>query len=84
MTCITHFYQQGAQSYIDLAQRLQFLRIAQEHMAAYLDPSKWGVIRHPSVTPLTPTSPRGGGGGKSGGAGSGAAQLVMSVEDIDR
>nr|KAG5696964.1 hypothetical protein BaRGS_008426 [Batillaria attramentaria] len=41
MTCITHFYQQGAQSYLDLAGRLQFLFIAQEHMQAYLDPQRW-------------------------------------------
>ena len=87
MTCITHFYQQGAQSYLDLASRLQFLFIAQEHMQAFLDPVKWGAVRHPAVSPLTPTrgdkhSSRQPDGGSAGGQG--AAQMCMSKEDITR
>ncbi|KAK7502719.1 hypothetical protein BaRGS_00005969, partial [Batillaria attramentaria] len=87
MTCITHFYQQGAQSYLDLAGRLQFLFIAQEHMQAYLDPQRWGAIRHPLVSPVTPTSPQVGsprrqdGGGGAGGSHA-SAQLCMSREDV--
>ncbi|KAK6181134.1 hypothetical protein SNE40_009062 [Patella caerulea] len=47
MTCISHFYQQGCQSYLDLAKRIQYLFTAQQHMNAYLDPSKWGSVKHP-------------------------------------
>ena len=86
MTCITHFYQKGAQSYLDLANRLQFLFIAQEHMQSFLDPIKWGAVRHPSVSPLTPPkwgqSPRQLEGGAAGGQG--AAQMCLSKEEITR
>ncbi|ESP02327.1 hypothetical protein LOTGIDRAFT_238051 [Lottia gigantea] len=47
MTCITHFYQQGCQSYLDLNKHIQYLFTAQQHMQAYLDPSKWGSVKHP-------------------------------------
>ncbi|CAG5127067.1 unnamed protein product [Candidula unifasciata] len=65
MTCITHFYQRGATSYLDLSGRLQFLFTAQHHleymmigfvlMQAYLDPGQWGSVRHPlaATTPVT-------------------------------
>lgn len=47
ITCYTYFYQQGAQSYIDLARRIQYLFTAQQHMQAYLDPAQWGNVQHP-------------------------------------
>ncbi|CAG5123692.1 unnamed protein product, partial [Candidula unifasciata] len=55
MTCITHFYQRGATSYLDLSGRLQFLFTAQHHLEAYLDPGQWGSVRHPlaATTPVT-------------------------------
>lgn len=53
MNCYNYFYQQGTQSYLDLAARLQFLFIAQEHIHAYLDPQKWGAIRHPLFSSKT-------------------------------
>ncbi|KAK7103379.1 hypothetical protein V1264_018289 [Littorina saxatilis] len=84
MTCITHFYQQGSQSYRDLSERLQFLFIAQEHMQAFFDPMKWGAVRHPSITPITPPaghSPRQRG---EGGGGSQGAQLCMPKDDVTR
>ncbi|KAL8592594.1 hypothetical protein ACOMHN_026524 [Nucella lapillus] len=85
MTCINHFYQQGAQSYLDLAGRLQFLFIAQEHMQAFLDPVKWGAVRHPSVTPITPPlSSAGDSSPRLSAVQSAASQMVMSKEDITR
>ncbi|CAL1527591.1 unnamed protein product [Lymnaea stagnalis] len=60
MTCITHFYQRGAHSYLDLSGRMQFLFTAQQHLQAYLDPSQWGSVHHPlaPITPVTSTSAR--------------------------
>lgn len=86
MTCITHFYQHGAQTYLNLAGRLEFLFVAQEHMQAYLDPQRWGSVRHPLVTPATHTSPPVSGSPRTqGGEGAGeqaCAQLSMSKEDV--
>lgn len=93
MTCINHFYHEGAQSYLDLAGRLQFLFIAQEHMQAYLDPQKWGAVRHPLVSPSTPPVPvdvtslkwqdgSAASGGKTGAQSS--AQLCKSKEEVAR
>ncbi|XP_076441937.1 uncharacterized protein LOC143280973 isoform X2 [Babylonia areolata] len=82
MTCINHFYQHGAHSYLDLAKRLQFLFIAQEHMQAFLDPLKWGAVRHPSVSPPSPIG--GDSPLRSQAAQQAAAQMCMSKEDIAR
>ncbi|GFO26040.1 Zinc finger fyve domain-containing protein 26 [Plakobranchus ocellatus] len=54
MTCISHFYQRGASSYLDLSGRMQYLLTAQQHLQAYLDPGQWGSVRHP-LAPITPT-----------------------------
>ncbi|BFZ12118.1 hypothetical protein BsWGS_15157 [Bradybaena similaris] len=56
MTCITHFYQRGATSYLDLIGRLQFLITAQHHLEAYLDPGQWGSVRHPLAASAPPTT----------------------------
>lgn len=82
MTCINHFYQQGAQSYLDLASRLQFLFIAQEHMQAFLDPLKWGAVRHPTVSPITP--PAGESPPRVQTTQQMGSQMCMSKEDITR
>jgi len=47
MTCITYFYLSGAQSYLDLSGRINFLYQAYQHLQAYLDPSQWGSVRCP-------------------------------------
>ncbi|KAL3872697.1 hypothetical protein ACJMK2_035906 [Sinanodonta woodiana] len=47
MTCFTSFYAEGAQSYLDLAKRIQHLFSAQQHMQAYLDHTQWGNVKHP-------------------------------------
>ncbi|KAL5010744.1 hypothetical protein ScPMuIL_013049 [Solemya velum] len=57
MTCITCFYQRGAQSYLDLVGRLNFLYTAQQHMHDYLDASKWGSVKRPPTTPTTDQVP---------------------------
>ncbi|OWF55424.1 Zinc finger FYVE domain-containing protein 26 [Mizuhopecten yessoensis] len=47
MTCITYFYQKGAQSYLDLSGKVNYLYKAHQHLQAYLDPSQWGSISRP-------------------------------------
>ncbi|KAI8788313.1 zinc finger FYVE domain-containing protein 26 [Biomphalaria glabrata] len=54
MTCVSHFYQKSATSYLDLFGRMQFLYTAQQHLQAYLDPSQWGSVPHP-LAPRTPS-----------------------------
>jgi hypothetical protein len=57
-------------------------------MRSYLDPLKWGSVRHPTVTPMTPPSGKGPSQHREEGTGSqssnSAAHLVMSKDDIQR
>ncbi|XP_067681511.1 uncharacterized protein [Haliotis asinina] len=78
MTCITHFYQRGAQSYLDLAGRLQFLFLAQQHMQAFLDPSKWDSVRHPNSSPSIRKGPDWSGHTES------AVRLVLTPDEVTK
>ncbi|XP_046355808.2 zinc finger FYVE domain-containing protein 26-like isoform X1 [Haliotis rufescens] len=79
MTCITHFYQRRAQSYVDLAGRLQFLFMAQQHMQAFLDPSKWDSVRHPNSSPSIRKGPD-----WSGHSTESAVRLVLTPDEVTK
>ncbi|XP_059142669.1 zinc finger FYVE domain-containing protein 26-like, partial [Physella acuta] len=76
MTCISHFYQRDARSYLDLSERLQFLLVAQQHLQAYLDPGQWGSVPHP-LTPVTPPA------SKRDKAPPEAARMTLTPEQVN-
>lgn len=76
MTCITCFYQRGAESYLDLADRISYLYKAHQHLQSYLDPSQWGSVSRPY--------PQTGSWGKSGETNTDAGVLVQSEEQVGR
>ncbi|XP_052767439.1 zinc finger FYVE domain-containing protein 26-like isoform X2 [Mya arenaria] len=76
MTCFTFFYQEGAQSYLDLAHRINYLFTAQQHMQAYMDPAHWGNVQHPLSTKQ--------GTGKDKKAESASVRLVKGHEDVSK
>ena len=79
VTCYTYFYQQGAQSYIDLARKIQYLFTAQQHMQAYLDPAQWGNVQHPLTVPQRQVSWERGSKGDSV-----SVRLVKDAEEVKR
>ena len=52
MTCISHFYQAGASSYVALHGRIHHLQQGKQHLEAYLEERRWSGAstrsRHPS------------------------------------
>ncbi|KAK3093553.1 hypothetical protein FSP39_017239 [Pinctada imbricata] len=74
MTCITCFYQKGAQSYLDLNYRVNHLHNAMSHMQAFMDPKQWG-----SVIPTHVVAPSSDEWKKRT---EGSVRLVMSKEEV--
>lgn len=55
VTCTRYFFLGSAQSYRDLASRINFLQNAEQHLHSYLEPSHWGNVPRPQI--LTNSSP---------------------------
>ena len=54
MTCVTHFYLRGADSYLVLHHRIPHLTTAKRHLEAYLKEQLWVVSGHPGSSPGRP------------------------------
>ena len=77
MTCINFFYQEGANSYLDLYTRIGNLHTALRHMQSYLDPSEWGSVRRSgSMNQESKFS--------SSGQSADPVRLTQSPEDVSR
>ncbi|XP_062609221.1 zinc finger FYVE domain-containing protein 26-like [Saccostrea cucullata] len=76
MTCINYFYQEGANSYLDLYTRISYLHTALRHMQSYLDPSEWGSVRRPTISEESKFS--------STGQSSDPVRLIQSPEEVSR
>ncbi|XP_076098495.1 uncharacterized protein LOC143068375 isoform X2 [Mytilus galloprovincialis] len=79
MTCITCFYQRGAESYIDLAERISFLYKAHNHLQSYMDPSQWGSVSRP-----LPQGPKSGSRERSIESNTDSGVLIQTEEQVGK
>lgn len=79
MTCVTFFYQLGAESYLDLADRISFLYKAYQHLQSYMDPSQWGSVSRP-----VPSPHQAGSWERSSRTSQESVRLIQSEEEIGK
>ena len=79
MTCVTFFYQLGAESYLDLADKISFLYKANQHLQSYMDPSQWGSVSRPLSSP-----PQTGSWERSSRTSQESVRLIQSEEEVGK